>query len=773
MIPLAHIRQDTCLLLTSGYRDVRSRFTLTLYGVNVQHTPVKVVIDAYRPSFFIPRPTPREHIVRCDERKQLTLKAMENNTPVDCLYFRTYSALQDCADNLRRKGMRAYESDVHPVERYLMERFVKGVFVVEGSAIQQDGMIHYYNPKIRGADAQVPLHVLSLDIENNVQTGMIYSIACAGHDSVVFIQGTGTATDKVKFCEDEKSLLQAFFAHVKQEDPDILIGWNVIDFDLLMIQKRCDYMHIAFDPGRDEQARILEADKHTGRKSSARIPGRAVMDVPVMLRSFGHTYEQYSLDFVAGEVLGKSKLIEQTGRDKIAEIDRQFNEDKASLARYNLEDAQLTLDIFNKTSILRHAIERSKRSGHLIDRSGGSVAAFDYLYLPLLHRAGCVALNTSDITLPTAPLTGGYVMDSKPGLYENVLVLDFKSLYPSIIMTFKIDPLGFVSESARRITTPAATTFARDETILADIIKALMQERSEAKRIKDQYLSYAIKILMNSFYGVLGSTGCRFFSRDLAQSITETGQYVLRETSAFIEELTGFQILYGDTDSLFILLGEGKESEAETIAKRIVDSVNQWLTAVLQERFQVESALELEFETHFRYFLMPTIRGSREGSKKRYCGAVERDGILELTFKGMESSRSDWTVLAKEFQHEIYRRVFTGQPVEKYIQRIVAGVRTGALDKKLMYRKRLRKPLHEYVHNIPPHAQAAKLLDEPPIVVSYFITKAGPQPREKLTVELDYDHYIESQLRPVADTILEWIGLNFDTVSSGQMDLFG
>ncbi|MGD0113712.1 MAG: DNA polymerase domain-containing protein, partial [Armatimonadota bacterium] len=204
-----------------------------------------------------------------------------------------------------------------------------------------------------------------------------------------------------------------------------------------------------------------------------------------------------------------------------------------------------------------------------------------------------------------------------------------------------------------------------DEHILPGIIAELLAARDRAKQTDNAPLSQAIKIIMNSFYGVLGTTSCRFFSAEVASTITGTGQYILRETSAHIEQTSGCPVIYGDTDSLFVLLGAGQERVAVQRASDIADEVNQWLRSQIQARFGAESALLLQCERHFRYFFMPTIRGSTQGSKKRYCGALERDdGSLQLVFKGLESARTDWTDLAQQIQHELYMRMFTQQPVE-------------------------------------------------------------------------------------------------------------
>jgi DNA polymerase II len=761
---------QTCFLLNYNYRDRNNRFEITLYAVSSDRVPVKIVVDTFRPLFFVPHALPADAAPGAAERKALPLRAMTDGATVDCLYFPTSNASIESGRDLRAKGFTVFESDVNPVERYLMERLVAGGFEAVGAWSRQDGFLCCRNPTVRGVAVTPQLSVLSLDIETNAKTNEILSIACSGKNDSVVIRGTGAAAPPIVFCGSERELLTKFFDHLKSEDPDVLIGWNVVDFDLSVLQERCAALRVPFAMGRDAGGRIVETRRDNTK--IARIPGRAVIDVPVMLRANFYSFEEYSLDFVANAMLGRGKTITATGEAKIDEIIRLFNEAPDALARYNLTDAQLTKEIFDRAGILPNAVERSKRSGLLLDRTGGSVAAFDHLYLPRLHRAGYVAPDAADVRLPSSPLPGGFVLEPKPGLYENVLVFDFRSLYPSIIMTFKIDPLGLVAPSARRVQGPCGPSFADDTTILPGIIAQLMEARAQAKRDNNPYLSQAIKILMNSFYGVLGAAGCRFFSADLAATITQTGQYLLKQTIAHIEAATSCPVIYGDTDSLFVLLGKGRDAGAQATGQTIAQEVTAWLASMVAERFGAVSALELQFERHFRHFFLPSLRGSSQGSKKHYCGSVVDGAKTALVFKGMESARSDWTDLAKEFQHELLLRLFAGKPVEEFVAATAEKIRAGGVDGKLVYKKRLRKQLDEYTDHVPPHAQAAKLLASPRHLIRYYITTNGPQPIENRTAPIDYEHYVECQLKPVADSVLELLGTSFDKIISGQQELF-
>ena len=432
------------------------------------------------------------------------------------------------------------------------------------------------------------------------------------------------------------------------------------------------------------------------------------------------------------------------------------------------------------------AIERARLTGLEMDRTGGSVAAFDNLYLPRLHRKGLVApdINDREENL-SAP--GGYVMNSKPGLYDSVLVLDYKSLYPSIIRTFRVDPYARVKadelDDADCVPGFNGVKFARDDFILPDIIEFLWHARDKAKQHKNKVLSQAIKIIMNSFYGVLGTSGCRVHDARLTSSITLRGHELMKQTARLIED-DGYEVIYGDTDSVFVFLGEAKDKvTADKIGCKLVEKINQHWKRFLAEQYQIESFLEMEYETHFKRFFMPTIRGSEKGSKKRYAGLLFDNN--EIVFKGLETVRSDWTALAREVQQTIYQQIFHDLPYQEYLKTVVQRLRQGEFDDKLVYRKRLRQKLSDYKKNIPPHAQAAIKAEAYAIqrneqagryqyggLIEYVITSNGPEPAAYNEYALDYEHYIDKQIAPVVDAILLLAGSSLEKIIQAQYELF-
>ena len=167
------------------------------------------------------------------------------------------------------------------------------------------------------------------------------------------------------------------------------------------------------------------------------------------------------------------------------------------------------------------------------------------------------------------------------------------------------------------------------------------------------------------------------------------------------------------------------------------------------------------------------MRGSEGGAKKRYAGLLVNNGKEEIEFVGMEFVRSDWTRMAKEFQVELYQKVFNEEDVTEWLREKVKRVTSGEFDDKLVYRKRLRKDVDDYTKNVPQHVRAARMLTEVSGTVYYVITKRGPIPIELKHDDIDYDHYIDKQLKPIADSVLSLLGESFDSiVKSDQLSFF-
>ena len=765
-------------LLTRHWRDTSNGLELSLWAASEQG-PLRVVLDGQEAVCFVERASMPENDTLANvpcRRRPLDLATLEG-APVDGLYFRRQRDLVETRDLLRSRGIAAFESDLKPADRYLMERFVTAGFAARGEALRRSGHLEMRNPAVRHDDYRTALRWVSLDIETAGLDGALYSVALhsPGDERVLMVSDGPVRCDDaaVESFPNEPALLSRLFAWFAEHDPDLILGWNVVGFDLDFLARRCRRLGVAFDIARGgERSAILQPGSASGTYV-ARIPGRVVLDGIDTLRTAFWSFESFELEHVAQAMLGRGKRIEHAG-DRVAEITRLYERDRARLAAYNLEDCRLVAAIVEKAGLVEFAMRRAELTGLGMDRQGGSVAAFDNLYLPRLHRAGRVAPDVADARSGEGS-PGGYILDSKPGLYDNVLVLDFKSLYPSIIRTFGIDPYALHAPGEERIEGFQGASFARGDAILPDLVRSIWEERDRAKERGDAAMSQATKILMNSFYGILGATGCRFHDARLASSITRRGHEIIRRTRDVIEE-GGETVIYGDTDSLFVLLGAGvDEAAARERGGAIAARLNAWWRRTIEREHRLESLLEIEFETHFLRFLMPTVRGDVTGSKKRYAGMVRAgDGGHDLVFKGLESVRTDWTPLARSFQRELYRRVFLGEPFEPYVHETLESMLAGEHDAALVYRKRLRQNVNAYTRNVPPHVQAARKLGRNVRWVRYVVTASGPEPVEDgLPVPRpDYDHYRERQLAPAADGLLRFLDTSFDAITDRQMAIF-
>lgn len=786
-------------LLTRQWRDTRDGVLLDFWWATDQG-PCWTQITAQEIVFFVPRQqTPAIHHLFKKLRgwriAEVELKTFRDQL-VSAVYFSSQRAARDAQEILLKNNIDCWETDIRPQERYLMERFITAgatidipVSVTSSRVNIIDSSAPIMNPRFTPSEYRPSLKIASIDIETSMDATQLFSIAVwTESEQKVFMIGDGESTVRVIFCASQKACLQTFLQWVDQCDPDIFIGWNLVQFDLWVLESLCQRENILLDLGRAKQPIHWRQEEAESGRRFVVLPGRIALDGIELLKAANFRFESYALQYVAETILGVGKLI--TGGDRGDDIARLFTENKLALAEYNLRDCELVWNIFAERNLLHFALERSQLTGLLLDRIGGSVAAFEYSYLPRLHRRGYIAPNLgeleSDVVSP-----GGYVMDSQPGIYDNVLVLDFKSLYPSIMRTFLIDPCAYWLAQHEKLIEENCVSgfngayFAREGHILPNIIEHLWLARDLAKKENNAPLSHAIKIIMNSFYGVLGSPGCRFFDPRVCSSITLRGHEIIQRSRDWIEA-QGYAVIYGDTDSLFVwvennCLGKPPKNieQCKKIGERLARELNQWWTITLSTEYAIKSHLEIQFETHYVRFLMPTMRGTDIGTKKRYAGVINNHGKSELVFKGLENVRTDWTRLAKDFQETLYQKIFSGDAYLDFIRETTAEVLAGRRNQDLIYQKRLRRHLHEYEKNVPPHVQAARKYVQrtgKPLRrgdwIAYVITLNGAEPIDAQQSMIDYQHYVNKQLAPVADGILHFMAQNMADVVDHQMSLF-
>ena len=766
-------------ILQPTYRVEDGRPVVHLYGTLEEGGAFLVRDRRTVPHFYVERALASEARALGAERQVSSERVTLTGQPVVAVEVAAPSDTPPLRDRMISAGITTYEADVRFAMRYLIDRGIRGSLEIRGEGRAAPGVgLVFEDPEVGPADWTPRLRVLSLDIETDPTARRLLAIGihgCGASEVLLLTPEGWTSPAEATPFRSERELITGFARRVRDLDPDVLTGWNVVDFDLTVLARMAERLRVALELGRGAGGVRLRPAGSRGA-AQASVPGRVVLDGIHLMRGAFIRMDDYGLDAVARSVLGEGKTL--AGEDKAGEILRLFKEDRARLVEYNRTDARLALEILERLRLVALSVERSKLTGLPLDRVSGSIAAFDFLYLSELGRRGVVAPIVRAVQA-VEPQEGGHVLESMPGLYTNVVVLDFKSLYPSLIRTFEIDPLNLARPEAGAtaedpIVAPSGAAFFRRKAILGTLLDELMPQREEARRTGDAVKSHAIKILMNSFYGVLGTPACRFYDPRLANAITSFGREMLLWCQARIER-QGQRVLYGDTDSLFVESGIADAAGARAFGESLAASLNVALAAYIQDRWRVASRLDLVFDRLYLRLCLPAMRHETTGARKRYAGLVADEHGPRVVFTGMEAVRSDWTELAKEVQRELYARLFADQPIGPYLRDVVARMRAGELDERLVYRKALRKRPEAYTANTPPHVAVARTLGQRERGrIAYVITTAGPEPAGAPQAPLDYAHYLDKQVGAVAEPVLTLLGLDLDEIlgTARQLRLF-
>jgi DNA polymerase-2 len=517
------------------------------------------------------------------------------------LDFPGYAARSAAVRLLENAGISGPDTDTKPADQFLIEKCIRGPVEISGEAKPGRRVdLVFTNPELAPLEkgtGEWPLKIASIDIETDTRSGAILAVAISiasgadlnkpdiiPHEGLVRVLSKNFTTELhrvsqrkikiLKLCEtlcssvvdssvpifhqDEASLLRAFIDDISRTDPDVLTGWNFLDFDFPRLAERCRHYHIPFAWGRaGEGAKFFPGE---GRRSAAaHVPGRQVIDALRIVRSGPSSYinvgtgGSYTLENVARTVLGEGKLVSSSGEDKLAELERLYREDPVAFGEYCFQDACLVPRILAKTGLWRLTLERATLTGVTLDKAWTSVVSFERIYAMELGRRGIAPPAAKNIEVSGA--AGGTVLESVQGLFSNIAVFDFRSLYPTIMLTFNIDPLAHKrAGSENSVIAPNGAAFSREPGPLPALIAEYFAARKRAISAGDATAAQVYKILMNSFYGVLGSSACRYGRTELAGAITSFARkWLLFSRDWFSKK--GLRVLYGDTDSLFVETG--------------------------------------------------------------------------------------------------------------------------------------------------------------------------------------------------------------------------
>jgi DNA polymerase I/DNA polymerase-2 len=607
--------------------------------------------------------------------------------------------------------------------------------------------------------------MLAFDIEMSGKEIIMISFAGSGGFNKIVSYGW-PGGENIEIVENEEALIRRFIDVIRERNPDIITTYNGDRFDFLKLRERADVCKINLPIGRDGS--LLEFVKR-GRILSAKITGRFHVDsfdfVEHILAS-SLSSEILTLDEVAKEILGFGKKslnwqeIESCWKEK---------KDMEKVAEYCLWDSVLAMKLCD------HILPQICELSRIIGQTGFDINRMTYSQLveSLLMRNACkkneIILNRPKYDeiqrrKNAEPYAGGYVYPPKPGIHEDIALFDFLSLYPSIIVTHNISPETLDKGDGENKTPDGDHFFTTSfKGFVPAIIENLIRKRIEVKRkmklldhhtVEYKYLhnrQYALKILANASYGYYAYSGSRWYSRICAKSIASWGRYYIQKVIKMAED-EGFEIIYGDTDSLFLKNMQKKNIE------EFLESVN----ASLPE------TMELDFDGVYESgIFVPTKIGTP--AKKRYALLDKNEKML---IRGFEKVRRDWSEIAKKTQEKVLFSVLKDKDPEKAMKIVKSAIKhieSGQVDMKdLVIYTQITKPLKDY-EQVSPHVAAAKKYVEKgraireSSLIGYIITKGVGSISDRAepfeyAKDYDPDYYINNQIIPAAFRVLQALG---------------
>jgi len=630
-----------------------------------------------------------------------------------------------------------------------------------------------------------------------IMISMAFSHKFRAHRTVVMVaKNIKTERKNVMCFSSEEDMLNNFIKIMNEYDPDILTGYNIQNFDIPYILERFKNHNIRATIGRccTKEAKY----RKVGLLEQCTIPGRVVFDPYQALRNDPNIrFRQYDLNTVAKEMLGEEKI-----DIKYKEMAKYWNGSADMLDKFILyteKDADMALRIVVEKNIIAKFLALAKLSGLLLqDTFGGQSIRVE---TKLMHE-----FKKRGILMPSRPtkeeaaqrnaereklgLKGATVLEPKKGLHTDgcTLVLDFKSLYPSIIRTYNISPETLITGKTdeKSISTVTGAKFIDTsiyEGTIPRVLKDLLDMRNKVKkemrsakgdrRAALDATQYGIKILANSFYGYTGFAMARLYVLDIASAITGIGRENLQTTKEMIEKKFGYIVIYADTDSVFLETKITKLDEAKKVGEEVSKHVSENLPGYL----------ELDFEKILRTFLILT--------KKRYAGwsfeSTPEGWKDKIIMKGIETVRRDWCPLVSETMNEILILILKKGDIKgatEYVKDIIKKLKKNEVPlEKLTIVKGLTKHPETYKGMLPHIELAKKMLkrkpENPPhigdrigfVIISgnSMLSKRAEDPEyvSEKKLNIDSEYYINNQLLPAIERILTAVGITKTELMGG------
>ncbi len=702
----------------AGYGD-DERPIMHVFGRTAEGELEHVQVVGFRPYFYAPTASLERPPEEAYDRLTGSREEDRNGEPYESIRGKKLAKIfgQTPRDvGQVRDEFEHYEADILFPNRFLIDKDVRsGIRVPERRA--DDDSLVVPHEEVEATDVDAEPRVQTFDIEVDDRSGFPEDgeepiICLTSHDSyrdeyVMWLYeapiGDGPIPDAVeeydpiegpidhevrRFAEEE-AMLEAFVDYIRETDPDVLTGWNFEDFDAPYLLDRLEELQGGheYDLEIDRLSRVDEVWRSNW--GGPDIKGRVVFDL-----LYGYQRMVFSeLDSYRLDAVGESEL--GVGKERYAgDIGDLWEDDPTQLLAYNLRDVEICVELDRQQQIIPFWDEVRSFVGCKLEDAPTPGDAVD---MYVLHQAhGQFALPSKGQQDAGEEYEGGAVFDPITGVKENVTVLDLKSLYPMCMTTInaspetRVDPAEYDGETYTAPTQPEPIHFRKEpDGVMREMITELLAEREEKKGLRNEhepgspeYEQYdrqqgAVKVIMNSLYGVSGWEQFRLYDKEAASAITATGREVIEFTETAANELN-YQVTYGDTDSVMLELGpDVSKDEALEHSFTIEEHINDRYDDFAREDLNAEEhRFQIEFEKLYRRFF-------QAGKKKRYAGHItwkEGKDVDDVDIVGFEYQRSDIAPITKEVQHRVIEMIVKEGDIEgakEYVQGIIENVRAG------------------------------------------------------------------------------------------------
>lgn len=695
-----------------------------------------------------------------------------------------------------REGFTHFEADIPFATRFMID------MGLTGGIFTPSEIVDFHD--IRAEEVNAPARICFMDIECEDENGfpdanreMINCITCwdSFDDTyTTFFWPKDRNCDiqikpvsekhEIKIFSCERDLLLSLSEYVTEKDPDVLSGWNFVDFDIPYILKRMEILKIR----EDALSRIPGA----GARNPTR--GRALFDLLTAYKKMqGARKESYRLDAVAEDEIGEGK-IRYTGT-----ISELWEKDPQKLIEYNVKDVLLCVGINKKNNIVEFYREIARYVGCPLDRTLNSSNVIDIF---VLRKAFGKYILPSKGFADAEEFEGATVFDPSLGVKENVVVLDLKSLYPMCMMTINASPE--TKDVSGELHAPNGIRFKKEpDGLTRSIISDLLKERDEKKALRNsfEYGSYeyvlydlqqnVLKVIMNTYYGVSGYARFRLYDREIGSAVTSVGRAIIEHTRKVIENM-GYSVIYGDTDSCMIMLPKMERDDTIKTAFEIEKALNQSYSEFALDKLGAEEHyFSIKFEKIYRRFF-------QAGKKKRYAGYLvwkEGKDTEQIDIVGFEMKRSDSPHMTKEVQHKVMELILKGaekSELKKYLGDVIKNYRKGEYSlEDIGIPGGIGKELKSY-ESPDAHVRGAiysnkylgtdfKRGSKPKRVYIKSVTSKYPQ-TDVLDFEyadqvppefiVDWEVMMEKSIKQPISRIIEAIGMNWNDVDPSRTTLF-